>query len=159
MKQLCYIILLFIFAISCKHHTTKSLENSEVINDIDTRHKLKKSFTNKDMAQQKLQDYFDLLVLQNTHPEFKNTITKQLEDYAATKQHYITDTTPVFIKNVTYIKTPKLISDSVTQFHLKFDKVSKHNIVVDSIIAQITTKIIVIDYDSVKTNKIKFLPY
>ena len=127
------------------------LENAVALEDASN------TFIYKELAAQKLQDYFDLLVLQKHHPEFKEDIHNQLQKLLTDSIAIPNIAQKVIIKNVQQISDIQHISDSVQKVVIRFDITFNHTIKTDSIVAIIKTKKINLDNKEVISTKISFL--
>jgi len=153
MKQISYIIL-FSLIISCSNKEMKSEMNSVVYNE----EAIVKSeqFLNENITKQKLQDYFDLLVLQQKHPEFNEDIITQLKEIS-NENRTVSDTIAVQVVNLNLIGKIQKISDSIQKMKITFDIVSENDIKKDTIITLIKTKKVMIDSQEFISNKLQFL--
>lgn len=160
MKKIVY-VLLCLFWLSCAKDSRNS--KSEAVNyDMEisaSEDKNDDQFmpTNYEtLASQKLQEYFDLMQLQETHPEFKEDVLVQLkslsQDANLSKKYINLDS----VKNIRSIGDILKISDSVQKLKLEFDVMSKGKMTHDSIEALIITKTVMMDTDSITSNKIVF---
>ncbi len=161
MKKVLSITLLFI-VISCSNakreapfmdsDTTEASPEVYPIENIS----LEKSFTYLHLTQQKLQDYYDLVVLLKQHPEFKDDITSQLRELSKSEitPNYMQQ---VRIENVQQLGKSEQISDSIQKINIQFDIVGKNNTKIDTTTAIIKTKKIIVDNKDVVSTKIVFI--
>jgi len=154
MKNIPYLILSIFLFVSCA-------KNKEMKNVSDKVESIKKeitteSFENENRTKQKLQDYFDLLVLQQKNPEFKEDIKKQLQKIT-TANKTVSDTNAVQIQNLKILGDSQKISDTVTKTKITFDIVTVNKIEKDTIITIIKTKKVTIDGRELVSSKIRFL--
>lgn len=153
MKKLFYLLtLLLIFSCS---HVEKNRELEEIDSNRRNKHEIIESFSFENKTKQKLQDYFDLLVLEQKHPKFREDILKQLKDISSVKKSVL-DTNDIQIKKLSLIGNVEKISDSVQKFKISFDVVFGKTMRRDTIITIVSTKDIVIDGKALKATKIKF---
>jgi hypothetical protein len=162
MKKIVYIIIIFLI-VSCKNETkNKSFEVYDIepvgIEDYDDSFEFSiiKSFNYEKLINLKLQDYFDLKVLEQQHPEFKDAIKKQLYALSNDDIDVSNFSTKITIENIRQIGKPIIVSDSVQKLKLHFDIVTEQNKTTDSIIATIINKSVVIDNEKRLSTKIIF---
>lgn len=158
MKKLIYIIYILIF-ISCKDNVAnKSFESPilEVEDDVEEFQYSINSGVNtyQNLSIQKLQDYFDLIKLQEKHPEFKDDILLQIRMIS-------NDTIPNYIgnfsiENIHQSGKVEIVSDSVQKIKLVYDVVSESYKGVDSIFAVIIFKAIQLEGVETISNKVMF---
>ncbi len=161
MKKVLYITLLLI-VFSCSEAKreaplmdTEATEMSPEAYPIENI-ALEESFTFQHLTQQKLQDYYDLVVLLRQHPEFKEDITSQLRELS--KDEIITNhAQPIRIENVQQLGKSEQVSDSIQKINIQFDIIDENIIKKDTIIALIKTKKIQLDDTEVISTKIVFL--
>jgi len=83
MKKIYYILIALII-FSCKNETSKSLDTNDLIveDDIDMLYEVSsnKNISYDTFTTERLQDYYDLLVLKQKHPEFIKSIKEQFID-------------------------------------------------------------------------------
>ncbi|MCP5064755.1 MAG: hypothetical protein GY936_20150 [Ignavibacteriae bacterium] len=161
MKKLAYIFIVFII-FSCKNESNKNVK--EATADIESDFEIietedfnieSNTFVYEELSTQKLQEMYDLISLKHKHPEFAETIKSQLKDY--TNENVITSiSSEVLIKNIQLEDEIIQVSDSVQKMKLSYDVISNNSTQKDSIWAIISTKIIFVDGEKVKTKKIKF---
>ncbi|WP_157957347.1 hypothetical protein [Winogradskyella tangerina] len=108
------------------------------------------------LINEKLQDFYDLLALQNKHPEFTKEVIEQLRNYTSNSIEEFSSENAFVIKNISQLGQAEVLNDSVKKLKLVYDKISENVKVTDTIYALITSKTIVIDGESFKSNKIQF---
>ena len=106
------------------------------------------------ITKQKLQEYYDLLVLQKKHPEFKNDILAQLQKISSINKK-LKDTNSIKINNLELISTNKT-SETERRIKISFDVISNNKIKKDTTIVLIKTKKVIIDNRELVSNKIRF---
>lgn len=115
-----------------------------------------KSAINTPLINQKLQDFYDLIALQNQHPEFTNEVKAQLKTFTKDSiAHFKTENT-VIIKNLKPIGTVIQINDSTQKIKMTYNKVVNNAKIADTIYAIITNKKILIDNETLVSNKVHF---
>jgi len=161
MKKVLYITLLLI-VFSCSEAKreaplmdTEATEMSQETYPIENV-ALEESFTFQYVTQQKLQDYYDLMVLLKQHPEFKEDITLQLKEISKEKITIPDYTQLIRIENLQQLGDIQQVSDSIQKIDLQFDIIDNTNIKKDTITALIITKKIQLDNTDVVATKIVF---
>ncbi len=115
------------------------------------------SFLYQELSTVKLQELYDLLALKQEHPEFKESIETQLENYTNDTMAAINKPEKEsLIKNIELKGNLIEVSDSVQKMKLYYDVVSNNLIQKDSIWAEVTTHEIEVNGKKVKSKKIKF---
>lgn len=128
---------------------TEEVEAMEVAADIDYE------FSNV-LVQQKLQDFFDLLALQNEHPDFNKEVAKQLKNFTKDSINNFKAEDFFIIKNIRQEGAVVMVNDSIQKIKLSYDKVANTAKQSDTIYAIITKKTIEVDDRTLVSNKIQF---
>ena len=165
MKKLLYISIA-IFIISCANNRKEAAidavesvemeQNETTILESTAMEDMSVTFQYQQITTQKLQDYFDLSVLQQQHPEFKEEITTQLQELSKDNLIIADSTRQVIVENVQQLSEIQRVSDSVQRIKIRFDIRTNDNVKNDSITAIITTKKIRLDDKEVISTKILF---
>ena len=122
MKNIAYICLL-LFIIACSHNNKSSsevdanLEEPTVLSEIDD--KKVASFKHENFTKQKLQDYFDLLILKENYGGFDNKISSQIENLTEDSIQLPKKLDQVLIQNLELIGNPVKLSDSIQKIRLR----------------------------------------
>jgi len=162
MNRLIYIFVV-LFIASCANNRKEAateavdMEQSEtVLESTAFEDAAIETFTFQHLTEQKLQDYFDLLVLQQQHPEFIDDIRIQLQELS--KDSVIKADFPqkVDIQNVQQVGETLQVSDSIQKIRLRFDIIANNSIKKDSITAIIKTKKVSLDNEEFISTKVKF---
>lgn len=155
-------IFIFLIIVSCNNDVSKKSESydavefeKETVEDSyyapEAYETLEEPFEYKELSTEKLQEFYDLLLLKSKHPDFNHAIVDQLKTYS--KDTFSIDSmTDIIIKNVEIMGEPIHISDSVQKMKLVYDLISKNKSRKDSIWATITSRSILID-DREKTSR------
>ncbi len=159
MRKLGY-ILIFVILGSCMNNKEVKLESAAPImveesDDMDSHRIENINFSITTLAEQKLQEYYDLSLLQKHHPEFENDIKLQLNKLADTLLILPNTTREIIIKNVTEIDYQK-ITDSTSKLRLRYEVISDRGSTFDTISAIIKTKAITVNNETITTNKLTF---
>ncbi|BAO74838.1 hypothetical protein WPG_0608 [Winogradskyella sp. PG-2] len=111
---------------------------------------------NAPLVSQKLQDFYDLLALQNQHPEFTNEVVKQLKSYTNDNINSFKVNEAIIINNIKQLGEMIRVNDSTQKIKLEYSKMVNNLITVDTIYAILTTKAIMIDNETLVSNKVHF---
>ncbi len=156
MKKLVYILIFAILGSCMNNKDTKESMPSIMTEDMDDSYRIENSnFNTTTLAQQKLQEYYDLSLLQKHHPEFESDIKLQLSKFADLPLNISNTIQEITIKNVTEISHQKL-TDSTSKLRLRYEVTSKKGSSFDTISAIIKTKIITLNNEIITTNKLTF---
>lgn len=156
-----YYILILLFLISCNQgEKSDSLKNFDLLEEEVTATSyevIPEAFEYQSLTIQKLQDYFDLLVLQQQHPEFKNEIHKQLVALSSDSTKIPLNTAKISIEEVQQIGVPEKISDSVQLLTVSFNVVTPSTTIKDTLVAKIVSKKVMVEGTEVTTTKLQFI--
>lgn len=162
MKRFLYIYVAF-FMMSCANERKNeapiegvNMEKTETMLESTAFEDAKEAFTFQHLTEQKLQDYFDLLVLQQQHPEFIEDIRTQLHELSEDSIIISYFPQKVDIKNIQQIGETQIISDSIQRIELRFDIITNNSVKKDSITAIIKTKTITLDNEELSSTKVVF---
>ena len=171
MRKIVYIFI-GLFIVSCaKNEASKSTDAYAVEaleddiyeyeiaeKDLKLNYNIGKSTNNEyqNLAITKLKEVSDLIHLKQEHPEFKEDIEAQLSALIQKDTNLKFSNSQISIENISQKGDIKKVSDSVQSVTLYFDIVSEKQTLKDSLNALITTKTVVLDGNSIKTNKIRF---
>ena len=154
-KILSLIILIFLIYSCSRSKEMKSVNDSykkEAV--IEKSAIITEQFKYQIITKQKLQEYYDLLVLQKKHPEFKDDILAQLQKISSINKK-LKDTNSIKINNLELISTNKT-SETERRIKISFDVISNNKIKKDTTIVLIKTKKVIIDNRELVSNKIRF---
>lgn len=155
MRQLLYIMII-ICAWSCKNHDAMELKSIEIEDTNTVSKPIASDFTEIDLITQKLQEYYDLSVLQQQFPELEKELTSQIKTLSDSEASVSSHTKDISIKNVSQIGSSKQLSDTITELVLKFEIHSEKRTQIDTITALVKTSKITIDNEDFTTRKIEF---
>lgn len=155
MRQLLYIMII-ICAWSCKNREVMEFKSVEFEEANIISKPLESDFTEIDLITQKLQEYYDLSVLQQQFPELEKELTSQIKTLSNSEASVSSHTKDISIKNVSQIGDSKQLSDTITELVLKFEIHSEKRTQIDTITALIKTSKITIDNEEFTTRKIEF---
>ncbi|QNJ98088.1 hypothetical protein [Constantimarinum furrinae] len=150
MKGFLYILFVILVTVSCNNsYNSESLKASDVaeeeleeaVAEVDDG----KTVDYEAIAKQKLQEYVDLKLLQQQHPEFKSGITEKLEALSEDDIDIFSDSLKIDIRNISPISEARRLNDSVTELKLSFDIVSEKSTRRDTLYALILSRTIQLD--------------
>jgi len=158
------IIMTTLLFVACAMDTgkTKSVEASDIlvveeelsapeVSELETVPNI-----STELIHQKLQDFYDLVALQNEHPEFNDEVGKQLKHYIKDDISNYTKEDFAVIKNIRQIGQTKFVNDSIRKIKLSYNKVSGTAKSTDTIYAIITNKKVNLDNEVLISSKIQF---
>lgn len=111
---------------------------------------------NSQLINQKLQDFYDLVALQNEHPEFIDEVSNQLKNFTNDSIDLFKTDDFAIVKNIRQLGKVMTINDSVQKIKLSYDKVTNNTTSRDTIYAIITKKTIILDDERLISNKVQF---
>jgi len=114
------------------------------------------SFTEQDIAFQKLKEFYDLNLLKLHHPEFEEDISKQIAEISNSKLDLPKLAREIKISNLNLVEAMEVINDSISKFKLSYNVQSEQKTYQDTITAKIKTSTIIIDGAKQKTYKVTF---
>lgn len=106
------------------------------------------------ILKQKLQEYYDLLILKNSSPEFNEQIDSQLNKILREKPQTDTFNDSTKINNITFLSDPENVSDSIQKIKFSY----KAGTIIDTLSAIIKTTPITIDDQMIWSTNISFEP-
>jgi len=162
MKKFIYItlasFLLFACANSNKESSRSDLDFSETEvmgnNNMDLEETA--SMTSTDLATSKLRDYFEMLLLEQKHPEFKEDIQSQIRNLTESDFN-ISDSLPIIsIENIRQEGVVEQFGDSLQKIKFYFNLITENGSQADSITALVRTQKIKVDSQEVTATKVTF---
>lgn len=155
MKKVSIIILLiFIFSCSKARKEADMMKNEVLIET--TNEDSYEEFEFQNISKQKLQDLYDLLVLQNKHPEFTTDIIKQLKEISKDSISISNKIENITINNIAVIESIQKISDSIQIQKIDFDITSNLGTSKDTLLVMIKTKKVRIDDEQFESTQVTF---
>lgn len=156
MKLLVYIYIV-LFLTACSNN---KVSNAETLEEAPVEFNLKEEvFEYEIMAKQKLQDYFDLLELKESYPEFSEEISSQLQTVVNDTIHSSLKPRKALIGNLQQVGELKIISDTEKRIVIGFDLTSNDIVKRDTLVAIIKTNIVLIDNKKRVATKVSFIEY
>ena len=137
---------------------TEFEEVKEVTDYEDIDGYFKEEFIKQDQSfiSQKLQDFYDLLALQNKHPEFKEDVALQLKNYTKDSLNIYAVKDVISIDNIKLIAAPIEIDTNTTKVHIQFSLKSNTKTSTERLFAYITKKETIIDGEVFTSSKVIF---
>jgi len=156
MKKLLYIgisLLLMACAEAPERDTLKELEAVETTFEEETT---AEAFKYATVTEQKLQEYFDLLIVKNKHPEFSETVNTQLRSFVQDSLLFETYEDSVDVKNLHQIGDGQIVNDSIEKLKIGFTIGSLHRYKTDTVTAYIITNRVMVDGQETRNITITF---
>ena len=171
MKNILFIFIVLIM-VSCKNESVKNSNEMELeyaTEDAEMDITVKETFMleqtqpdfktetfdHKELTTEKLQELYDVLMLIQKHPEFKESLTSQLNTYTKDSLTAIINK-DIVVDNLRLKGNILKPNDSTQKMKLLYNKTSQNNRTLDSIWAKITFKTVTIDGKEMQSKKIKF---
>ncbi|RDK89323.1 hypothetical protein [Marinirhabdus gelatinilytica] len=160
MKQLSYLFLLLLCVGCANVSEEKATVSSDMVEmeatEATSSTVIEEAFPYAIIAEQKLQEYFDLLALQNKHPEMGTVISKQLEGITSDSIVLPRGQDSIDVKNLSPMGSLQQLNDTVMEQRFTYTIASRTLFKTDTIIARIITKPIVIDGMATQETKVVF---
>lgn len=148
------LILMFVSCVSNKKEADVLLKNPSII-DTYTKGSAKE-FNYNYITSEKLQEFYELLLLEKTYPEFKDDIALQIKSMSSEDIKIPDSINVIAVKNVKQIGPINQISNTVQEIKLSFDVVTNTTTYKDSIYAKLTTNRITKEGSKLLSTKITF---
>ncbi len=152
-------ILIFLIFFSCsrvreQENAVYAVEDEMIIEENFTKFDINNTQQLTPLLKQKLQEYYDLLILKNKSPDFSEQIDKQLNKILKEipDNEKLNDSTK--INNITFLSDPENISDSVQKIKFSYEAGS----IIDSLSAIIKTIPVTIEDQVIWSTNISFEP-
>lgn len=152
-------ILIFLVLCSCskvreKESTAYAEEDEMVIEENFTKFDINNTAQLTPLLKQKLQEYYDLLYLKKSSPDFSGQIDKQLNKIL--KETPRTDSLhdSIKVKNISILSNPENISDSIQKIKFSYGAGS----IIDTLSAIIKTTPVTIEDQLIWSTNISFEP-
>lgn len=113
-------------------------------------------FYTQDFMGQKLQEFYDLSLLKQQHPEFQEDISKQLLGLSSAKAKIPKLSQEIRIENLHLLEKVEKSNDTVSKLKLSYDIVSELGKEKDTIVAVITIKKTNLEGKPFESIKLKF---
>jgi len=168
MKRLCYILITLTLVACSEGHKSKEFVKSADVSLEETSMEvveegLGTAINFEMLATQKLQDYVDLLILQQQHPEFREELRLQLlrlsADTLLVPSHLTmgeAGNSEISISGLVQLGEVETVSDTVQKVTFSFKLNSETTVRVDTLKAIFTTQKVVIDGLQHTTTKVTF---
>jgi len=151
-------ILIFLTLCSCskarEQNAVFATEDRMVIEENFTKFDINNTTQLTPLLKQKLQEYYDLLYLKNSSPDFSGQIDKQLNKIFKETPRTDSLNDSMKIKNITILSNPENVSDSVQKIKFSYEAGSK----TDSLSAIIKTTPVTIEDQVIWSTNISFEP-
>lgn len=114
------------------------------------------TFTNTQLAEVKLQDYFELLVLRQKHPEFKEEIRSQIQSLSEPNLTIPDSLDIISVENLRQAGTVLQLGDSLQKIKFYFNVITENGIREDSITAVLRAQKVTVEQQEVMSTKVTF---
>lgn len=162
MKKLMYIAAVSFLVFSCansnKEASISDIEFSEAEVAGNKNMDLDRSTITKntDLAEAKLKDFFELLLLEQKHPEFKEDIRLQIQSLSETALN-ISDSLPIVsIEYKGHSGEIIRYGDTLQKLKFYFNLTTKNGVREDSITAVLRTQKVMVELQEVTATKVTF---
>lgn len=162
MKNLLYITSILLLLSSCANNNKEAsvsdvdFTEAEVIGNDNMKWKESSITAASDLAEAKLKDFFDLLLLEQKHPEFKEDIRSQILNFSETELN-ISDSLPIIsIQYKGHNGTIIRYGDSLQKLKLYFNLTTQNGVQEDSITAVLRTQKVMVEQQEVTATKVTF---
>ncbi|OUS02117.1 hypothetical protein A9Q86_05555 [Flavobacteriales bacterium 33_180_T64] len=154
MKKLIY-ILFVLCIVACKQNEAMKKDdvNTHALSNFKTS-----TMTSEDISSRKLEEYIDLITLQQKHPEFESDINEQLKNFTNGKLS-LNYPKGFKISDIKQLGESKIISDSLEHLILEFTVTNNSQTLKDSILAEIRSTSIDMDGEIRISKKVRFLNF
>jgi len=161
MKRIINLIMALIITSCANENKNIPLEKMESLNDDYMSNAIEKpeAFMYQHIYTEKLQNYFDLLHLHTSHPEFREDIEIQLKNISEGTDLSLNYDNKITVNNIQNTGDLKIISDSVSTTTLHFDRVSQGEVTPDSIKAKVIKRVIIINDAEEIATKVTFTEF
>ncbi len=157
MKKVAYICFALVFLGCANVSEEKSFATSDMAENEATESapiNIEEAFPYATITQQKLQDYFDLVVLKNKHPEFAKTISEQLLQITRDSIVLPKGQDSVDVKNLKPIGDLFTRNDTLKYQKFEYTLASGNSLKTDTLTAYIISKTITIEGKPVVSTKV-----
>ncbi len=161
MKKLIYIaiaLLLSSCANNAKEASMSDMDFSEAEVSENSSMGLEETsiVANTQLAEAKLKDYFELVVLQQKHPDFREDIRSQLRGLSEADLNIPDSVNIISIENIRQNGAVQELSDSLQKIHFYFDVTTENGTRQDSITAVLRSQKVTVDQQEVTATKVTF---
>lgn len=150
-------ILIFLIFFSCsrvreQENAVYAVEDEMVIEESFAKFDINNTSQLTPLLKQKLQEYYDLLYLKNSSPDFSGQIDTQLNKIFKETPQTTALNDSIKIKNITYLSGAENVSDSVQKIKFSYEA----GPMIDTLSAIIKTTPITIDEQVIWSTNISF---
>ncbi|QIE59178.1 hypothetical protein G5B37_06275 [Rasiella rasia] len=158
MKQLTFVSI-FAILFGCSNMASdKEAATSDVAETLEETQafRVDEAFDYATITQQKLQEYIDLQLLKNEHPELAKTIAPQLQKLLKDSIALPKNQDSLVVKNLSPLGTLLTVNDTLRQQKFSFALASNTFFKTDTLIANISTMTRQVHGEDVVVNKVYF---
>jgi len=162
MKRSIYITMLSLLTLSCAKNAKEAsmgdgeyLE-TEAVGTSEIKAVKGIEFSSLQLAEAKLNEYFELILLRQKHPEFGEDISAQIKNLSKQDLSLADSATVRSIENIRQKGEIAEVSDSLQKIQFYFDLVTENGTHVDSIVAVIRSQKVMVEQQHVIATKVTF---
>ena len=162
MKKFIYIFVASFLTFSCansnKEASVSDIEFSEneVVGNSNKDLGEATTFTNSQLAEVKLQDYFELLTLSQKHPEFKEEIRSQIQSLSESNLTISESLDIISVENLRQAGAVLQLGDSLQKIKFYFNVITENGVREDSITAVLRAQKVTIEQQEIMSTKVTF---
>lgn len=162
MKKFIYIVVASFLMFSCANSNKEAsisdveFSENEVVGNNNKDLEEAATFTNTQLAEVKLQDYFELLVLRQKHPEFKEEIRSQIQSLSEPNLTIPDSLDIISVENLRQAGTVLQLGDSLQKIKFYFNVITENGIREDSITAVLRAQKVTVEQQEVMSTKVTF---
>jgi len=162
MKKFIYIAVLSFLVYSCANSNNESsvsdidFSEAEVLGNNNMELVPSAITASTDLAEARLKDFFELLSLEQKHPEFKEDIRSQIQNLSETPLNISDSISIVSIENLRQHGEIIRYGDSIQKLKFYFNLTTKNGVRKDSITAILRTQKVMVEQQEVTATKVTF---
>jgi len=162
MKKFIYIFVASLLMISCANSNKEAsvsdidFAENEVVGNSNKDLEEAATFTNTQLAEAKLQDYFELLTLRQKHPEFKEEIRSQIKSLSESNLTISDSIDIISVENLRQVGAVLQFGDSLHKIKFYFNVITENGVREDSITAVLRAQKVTIEQQEVMSTKVTF---
>ena len=162
MKKLIYIVVTSFLVFACANSNKSPSNNdidfseAEVLGNNNMELEPSAITANADLAEARLKDFFELLLLEQKHPEFKEDIRSQIRNLSETALNISDSISIVSIEYTGHTGEIIRYGDSIQKLKFYYNLTTKNGVRKDSILAVLRTQKVMVEQQEVTATKVTF---
>ena len=162
MKKFIYIVVASLLLFSCANSNKEAsisdidFSENEVVGNTNINLEEATIVTNTHLAESKLKDYFELLVLQQKHPEFNEEIQSQIQSLSEANLTISDSLDILSVENLRQIGPVLQFGDSLQKIKFYFSVITENGVREDSITAVLRAQKVTLEQQEVMSTKVTF---